>query len=242
MGRMYGLLMRLVEHPWFFWTARALFLTFVRVFYGLRIEGREHVPREGPIVLASNHFSAWDPPVVGSCTPREISFMAKKELFENPVFRLAVRGLHAFPVDRSRNDLGAVKEALRRLKQDRAVGIFIQGTRTADSVEALDGAAFLALRTNAPLVPAAIWRDGRRFRVRFGEPFVVAGRDRAAMRRATAEAMRRILALLPQRARPAGALADPDAADADDVRTVLDEVRDASAETVGGDDAAHGPR
>jgi len=134
---------------------------------------------------------------MGVSIPREISFMAKKELFEKRAMTLLVRGLHAFPVDRSRSDVAAVKEAMQRLRQDRAVGVFVQGTRSASGGEALDGAAFLAQRARVPLQPAAIWREGRRFRVRFGEPFEVPGRDRDAIRAATTRAMHRIEAMLP---------------------------------------------
>ncbi len=198
---MYGSLMRLVERPWFYWTVRALFLFYAKVVLGLRARGVERVPEEGGLVVAANHFSALDPPMLGANLPREISFMAKQELFENRAMRLLARGLHAFPVDRSRNDVSAVKEALRRLKRGRAVGVFVQGTRNAGDVEALDGAAFLAQRSGAPLLPAAVWREGRRYRVQFGEPFVVPGKDREAIRAATATTMARINELLPSQKR-----------------------------------------
>jgi 1-acyl-sn-glycerol-3-phosphate acyltransferase len=194
---MYGFLMRLVEMPWFYWTVRALFWAFAKVAFGLRIEHAERVPREGGLVMAVNHISAWDPPVMGSSVPREISFMAKRELFDDKAMALLVRGLHAFPVDRSRSDISAVKEAMRRLKDGRAVGVFVQGTRSEGDAEALDGAAFLAQRAGVPLQPAAIWREGRRFRVRFGEPFEVPGRDRDAIRAATATTMDRVRGLMP---------------------------------------------
>ncbi|MDZ7799524.1 MAG: lysophospholipid acyltransferase family protein [Trueperaceae bacterium] len=194
-------LLRVAEHPWFYWTARFLFKAFARVAYGLRIEGTAHLPREGGMVLAVNHFSGWDPPMVGVSVPREISFMAKKELFVSLPSRLLFRGLHAFPVDRSANDIGAIKEALRRLQQGRAIGIFVQGTRHRRDAEALDGAAFLAQRGGVPLVPAAIHREGRRFRVRFGEPFRVEGRGRPAIRDATRTIMKRVNELLPSHAK-----------------------------------------
>jgi len=198
---MYDSLMRLVQLPWFYWTVRTLFLTYAKVVLGLRTGGTDHVPQEGGLVVAVNHISALDPPVMGSALPREISFMAKKELFETRAMRLLARGLHAFPVDRSRNDVSAIKEALRRLKAGRAVGVFVQGTRNAGDAEALDGAAFLAQRAGVPLQPAAIWREGRRYRVQFGEPLVVPGKDREAIRAATATTVARINELLPSQKR-----------------------------------------
>ncbi len=218
---MYGLLMRLVEMPWFYWSVRWLFLVYARLFLGLRIEEVERIPREGGLVMAVNHISAYDPPVMGVSVPREISFMAKKELFDNRAMALLVRGLHAFPVDRTRSDVAAVKEAMRRLRQDRAIGIFVQGTRSASGGEALDGAAFLAQRAGVPLQPAAIWRDGRRFRVRFGEPFEVPGRDRDAIRAATTRAMHRIEAMLPSSTADADSEPEP-------AETVPERERDAS--------------
>lgn len=194
-------LFRWVEMPWFYWTARWLFWAFAKIAFGLRVDHVEHVPRDRGLVVAVNHISTLDPPMMGSSMPREISFMAKKELFEKPATALLFRGLHAFPVDRTRSDVGAIKEAMRRLQQDRAIGVFIQGTRNTGDVEALDGASFLAGRAGVPLLPAAIFREGRRFRVRFGVPFEVEGRDRAAVREATARTMQRINALLPSHTR-----------------------------------------
>lgn len=196
-------LLRLVEMPWFYWTVRWLFWGYASWVHDLRIEGTERVPREGGLVVAVNHISTLDPPMMGSAVPREISFMAKKELFEKDASMLLMRGLHAFPVDRSRSDVGAIKEAMRRLRAGRAIGVFVQGTRNTGDAEALDGAAFLAGRAGVPLLPAAIYREGRRFRVRFGEPFRVEGRGRVALAEATAETMTRINALLPSSTRMA---------------------------------------
>lgn len=189
--------MRWIQLPWFYWLARTLWLLVAKIVHRLRTDEAARVPREGGLVMAVNHISSLDPPMMGVAVPREISFMAKKELFEHKASALLMRGLHAFPVDRDRNDISAIKEALRRLKAGRAVGVFVQGTRSAGDAEALDGAAYLAQRAGVPLQPAAIWREGLRYRVRFGEPFEVPGRDRQAIRTATATAMDRINALLP---------------------------------------------
>jgi 1-acyl-sn-glycerol-3-phosphate acyltransferase len=155
------------------------------------------VPRTGGLVVASNHFSSLDPPVMGVSVPREVNFMAKKELFENRYLRALVLGLRAFPVDRSRSDLNAIRYALKRLNEGVAIGIFAQGTRNAGDVAALDGAAFLAIRAGVPLQPAAIWREGRRYHVRFGVPIQAVGRKRDEMKALTAELMARVNELLP---------------------------------------------
>src|SRR5690606_3214117 len=96
-----------------------------------------------------------------------------------------------------RQDIGAIKESLRRLKADRSIGIFVQGTRSAGDAEALDGAAFLAQRGRVPLVPAAIWREGRRFHVRFGPPLHAEGSGRDDAKALTEAVMERIDGLIP---------------------------------------------
>lgn len=186
--------------PPFYAFAATLVRWFVSLFYGLRVTGREHVPRHGGCVVAANHVSAWDPPVVGCVVPREIHFMAKKELFERPLERRVYRGLRAFPVDRAGQDVGAIKEALRRLQRGYAIGVFFEGTRnvTGDA-RAQEGAAFLAQRAGVPLVPAAIWREGRRFRVAFGPPLPPVGRGREEAARATAELERTVREMMPSR-------------------------------------------
>ena len=189
---------RLMQRAWFFWLGRTAFLIFAKIFYGIHIEGSELVPRRGGLVVASNHFSSLDPPVMGVSIPREANFMAKKELFENRYMRALALGLRAFPVDRSKSDLGAIKYALKRLKDGVVIGIFAQGTRNAGDKEALDGASFLAIRAGVPLQPAAIWREGRRFHVRFGQPIVPREGKRTEMREMTRELMERINELLPE--------------------------------------------
>jgi len=201
MSGVYEAVMRWIQLPWFYWFARWVFMVYAKVLFGLRRLDHERVPREGGLVLAVNHIGSLDPPVIGVTVPREISFMAKKELFENRWAALLMRGLHAFPVDRQGSDVSAVKEALRRLRHDRAIGVFIQGTRNEGDAAALDGAAYLAWRAGVPLQPAAIWREGRGYRVRFGEPFGVPGRGREAIRAATTMTMQRINELLPSHTR-----------------------------------------
>ncbi len=167
--------MRLFQGKWFYQFAVWTFRAWARLFFGLRVTGQENVPREGALVVACNHFSSMDPPVVGVSVPREIHFMAKRELFEKPGLRLLMLGLRTFPVNRDGNDTGAIRTGLRKLARGMAVGVFIQGTRTAGDKTALGGASFLALRSGAPLLPTAVWREGRSYRVHFGEPMPVAG-------------------------------------------------------------------
>lgn len=194
------LLERIFSPRWFMPLAIFVVRCYLRLFTGFVVEGRENVPAEGAAVVASNHVSSWDPPVVGVATYRKLEFMAKAELFEKPFIAAVLRGLRAFPVDRERNDIGAVKEAVRRLREGRVIGIFIQGTRNAGDAAALDGAAYLAQATLSPIVPTAVWREGRAFHVRFGEPLRPSGKGRENMRALTAETASRIRSLLPDSA------------------------------------------
>ncbi|WP_119675151.1 lysophospholipid acyltransferase family protein [Deinococcus sp. RM] len=142
------------------------------IFSGMHLEvhGREHVPPPGtPLVVAANHVSALDPFLVARALPpgRFLQFMAKKELFI-PVIGDIIRAGGSFPVDRSGNDLGAVRTSLRILKANGTVGIFPQGTRGGHEMQG--GVALIAAKGRAPILPAGISRDGRRWIIRFGAP------------------------------------------------------------------------
>ena len=87
---------------------------FAEVFSTLEVEGWENVP-QGACIFASNHQSMLDPPLIGSCLPREISFIARRSLFDNPVFGAVIRACHSIPVDRGEADIGAIRVALAAL-------------------------------------------------------------------------------------------------------------------------------
>lgn len=156
--------------------------SLIEVFATLEVEGWEHVPG-GACLFASNHQSMVDPPLLGSCLPREISFIARRSLFDNPVFGFVIRACHSIPVDRGEADIGAIRAALTALRQDRGLLIFPEGTRSQDGeiAEAKAGAGLLACKSGAPVVPVRI-RGARdvlprgaffpvgsaRIRVRFG--------------------------------------------------------------------------
>ena len=191
------ILERVFSPRWFMPTAIFAVRTYLKLFTGLKVHGLENVPHTGGVVIACNHVSSWDPPVVGVAINRKLEFMAKKELFEKPLLAAVLKGLRAFPVDRDRNDIGAIKEALRRLRAGRVIGIFIQGTRNQGDAAALDGAAYLAQRSSSVVVPTGIWREGRTFHVRFGELIHAGGTDKDDMKRLTATLETAIKGLLP---------------------------------------------
>jgi len=184
---------------WFYYLASYLVRSYARLFRGLKVEGLELIPRSEArgLIVAGNHISSFDPPLIGSLVPREIHFMAKRELFEKQPLRWVVEHLMAFPIERSKGDTRGIKEALRFLKNGVAIGIFPQGTRNTGDAAALDGAAFLAQRADVPLQPVALWQEGGRLRVRFGEPIYAKDTSRAEMRALTETLMNRIDAMLP---------------------------------------------
>ncbi|MBS3932744.1 MAG: 1-acyl-sn-glycerol-3-phosphate acyltransferase [Truepera sp.] len=197
-----GILTRLMQGRWFYGLAVVLFTIYAKLFHRFTALGIEKIPKSGGVIVASNHFSSLDPPMLGIAVPREIHYMAKKELFENPWLRLLLLGLRAYPVDRARSDISAIKASLRKLKARLAIGIFIQGTRNPGDAKALDGAAFIAQRAAVPVVPAAIWREGRRFFIRFGDAVWPQGLSREEASTLTQEIMARIRALLPATKEP----------------------------------------
>ncbi|HEU0114802.1 MAG TPA: lysophospholipid acyltransferase family protein [Thermomicrobiales bacterium] len=211
------------------WLTRALALPLLAATIRFRIVGLEHVPASGPLLVAANHLHNADPLLLGLAMPRPIHFMAKRELFANPVLGWLLRRADAFPVDRGRADRGAIRAAEDRLQRGFAVGVFPEGTRSETGwlQPAHPGVGLLALRSGAPILPVAISgterlpfngtkgrpsRDGcigasLRVELRFGPPFTlpaeIAGR-RVSSREATDEIMETIGRLLPDAYRRSG--------------------------------------
>jgi cytidylate kinase len=130
-----------------------------------RLEGRglQHVPASGPVLLVSNHSSLLDPPFVGGVAPRQLTFLAKAELFEVPLFGRLIHGLNARPVRRDGADAGALRVALRALERGAALLVFPEGTRGDEGQlrEPKPGAALLAVLSGAPVVPVRVHGSGR---------------------------------------------------------------------------------
>ncbi len=165
---------------------RALVVPLMRLYYGLQVDGAEHIPAEGPVIVAPNHKSFWDSFFVGAATRRHVRFMGKSELFEGRLARLFVR-LGAFPVRRGTADEEAMETARHILRGGGLLAMFPEGTRVRDPDglgEPRSGAGRLALETGASMVPAAIVNTERLFlgpipaprrvRLSFGEPIGVA--------------------------------------------------------------------
>ncbi len=162
----------------FYAFAKVLFTLLFSLVFRWRIIGAHHVPVGGPVILCANHFSFFDPPAVGCAVGRRVYFMAKEEFFHIPVFKTLLRWLGAFPVKRGQADRAAIRQSLEHLKLNRVVGIFPEGTRqkSGQPGDALPGAAFLAMKAGALVVPVAIigpYRPFRPFTIRIGNPLRV---------------------------------------------------------------------
>src|SRR5215211_1573136 len=164
-----------------YWPARLLIHPAVLIYFRVRRLGREHVP-DGGVILASNHRSFLDPFVIGICIRRPIYFVAKRELFRNPLVGWFLNCMGAFPVRRGQSDEESVKTARQLLADGQAVVVFPEGTRIVNGSlgRPKRGVGRLALQSGAPVVPVAVTgsehaRDGWRIKpvrvhVRCGAP------------------------------------------------------------------------
>jgi glycerol-3-phosphate dehydrogenase (NAD(P)+) len=165
----------------FYWPVRMIVKPAILIYFRLRRLGREHVP-EGGVILASNHRSFLDPFAIGCSIGPPIFFMAKREMFKNPVLGWILNSMGAFPVRRGESDDESMKTALALLERGSAVVIFPEGTRirTGSLQRPKRGVGRLALESGKPVVPIAVTgseraRDGWKFRpvrvhLRFGAP------------------------------------------------------------------------
>ncbi|USK36319.1 1-acyl-sn-glycerol-3-phosphate acyltransferase [Bacillus sp. F19] len=173
----------------FYQFARGVVASVFFPLYRIEVKGKEHFPKEGAILLCSNHIDNLDPPTVGISAPRQVHFMAKEELFQVPVLGGIVRKVGSFPVKRGMSDREALRNGLNVLKDGGVLGLFPEGTRSKDGKlgKGLAGAGFFALRSNALVVPCAVigtYKPFQKVKVFFGEPINL---DPLRERKATAE-------------------------------------------------------
>jgi 1-acyl-sn-glycerol-3-phosphate acyltransferase len=128
------------------------------LLFGLRVDGREHIPTDGGVLVCSNHQSYFDPVIVGLCSDRRLNYLARDTLFRSTLFRWLIEFLDAIPIDRDGMGIGGLKETLRRLKREEMVLIFPEGTRTkTGEVSPLKpGFCTLARRGKIRLLPVGI--------------------------------------------------------------------------------------
>ena len=141
------------------------------VFRGCLI-GRENIPQKDSFIVVSNHGSLLDPPLLGHALGRNISFMAKAELFKVPFLGFIIKACGAYPVKRGIADKNTIKTACKKLSNDNCIGIFIDGTRQKNGRvnKPKQGAALLAFKNQKFLLPVAIVNSHRLMRFKFFFP------------------------------------------------------------------------
>jgi 1-acyl-sn-glycerol-3-phosphate acyltransferase len=169
-------------NPIVYWVTRAIIQPFFHLYFRLSRIGREHIPESGPVIFAANHRSFLDPFIMGVCSRRPIYYVAKREIFANPIVAWFVSSLGAFPVHRGAGDADMLETAKAILERGDCVLMFPEGTRTRPGAlgRPKRGVGRLALETGAPVVPVAMIgteavRKGwmirpHKIRVRIGRP------------------------------------------------------------------------
>jgi 1-acyl-sn-glycerol-3-phosphate acyltransferase len=197
---------------------RAFLIGLFRVFYRVRVVGRENCPPQGgPLIIAANHIGEWDPPFLGGFVPWQAAFVAKVELFQalGGAMYFFFRALHCIPVNREKVEKGAIKECIQVARSSRPLVVFAEGgVRTNEhsilgpAPELKEGAVAMAMMADCPILPAVLtgtrapydWRNWVFFRrpmleLVIGKPYRLETRDRTA---ATADLLRRMLELKSQ--------------------------------------------
>lgn len=152
------------------------------LLFARNVRGKEFVPHQGGFIIACNHISFWDPPLVGAVVPREVYFLAKEELFRNRAFGWLIASLNAIPIRRGLVDHGGVKAALEVVRRGHGLMVFPEGGRAKEGVlkPALPGVGLLSVKAGVPVVPVYVRGSDtiRRAMARlteidiaFGEPF-----------------------------------------------------------------------
>lgn len=151
----------------FFRFIYALLSGVVKVIFRITVVNKENEPDESGYVVVANHVSATDPIIICyAFRKHQVHFMAKKELFGIPLFGRIIRMLGAFPIDRGGNDVGAIRNAVSIVEEGKSMGIFPQGHRYPGEdpreTKVKNGAALIATRAGAPVVPVYIWHKARK--------------------------------------------------------------------------------
>lgn len=142
---------------YFYGFLKVIFYTFFKVFYRLEVIGSENVPKEGGVIVAANHVSYLDPPLIGVALKRQATYMAKEGLFKIPLLGAFIRSF-SFPIRRGRPQPSIIKEAVKRLRQGELIVMFPEGGRsiTGSLLEAKRGIGVIAGISRMPVVPTLI--------------------------------------------------------------------------------------
>lgn len=185
---------------------RFVILTYCRIVYRLKVVGIENVPKDGAVIFCGNHRTYLDPPAIVVTAGRHMRFMAKEELRKNPLFAFLGFVFDGIYVKRDAKDITAMKEAMKTLKDGGCVGLFPEGTRNGlekNDGKMKSGACYMALKTNALIVPIGIQGEAKPFKrttLVYGEPIDFSKKynikeDKEAADKATEELKEAIVAL-----------------------------------------------
>ena len=202
---------------WVYYAGRYFTRTLLFLFTRWRVSGKENIPRQGPLLIVSNHLNLADPPILGASIYRKALFMAKEELFRSGFSSYIVRNFGAFPVRRGGLDRKALNQAKECMAQGLALIMFPEGkrSRSARLQSAFPGSALVASRIGAPILPVGItgtenlkgktwWLRRPRITVNIGRPFYPPSSsklNRAELTQLTDSIMEHIAELLPSRYR-----------------------------------------
>ncbi|MEA3296631.1 MAG: lysophospholipid acyltransferase family protein [candidate division Zixibacteria bacterium] len=151
------------------------------LFFRIRISGLTHLPAKGGFIVATNHISYYDPPLVGSWSPRRLYYLAKKELFRNRFIGMILTGVYALPVKRTGIDRKALELCVTKIRDGAGLVLFPEGTRSLTDrfLDPRPGIGIIAIRAGCPIVPGYIHGTNRlgacligkeRLSLTFGEP------------------------------------------------------------------------
>lgn len=183
---------------------RGAIYIWCKIYYRAKIVGLENVPKDGPVIFAGNHKSFLDAPLIVVTAKRDMRFLAKEELAENPFFRFLGWTFDAIMVKRDNSDIGPVKESLKTLKEGNCIALFPEGTRKGleKGEKVKDGVAFFAVRSGAKVIPCGIKggeKGNKKVTITYGKPLDYSSykgsKDKDVLDKVTNEIMNSILEL-----------------------------------------------
>lgn len=185
---------------------RTAIFTYCKIVYRIKTVGKENIPADGALIFCGNHRTYLDPPVIIVTAGRHMRFMAKEELRKNPFLAFLGVIFEGIYVKRDAKDISAMKEAIKTLKSGGCIGLFPEGTRNGlekNDGKLKNGAAYLALKTGAKIVPIGIQGEAKPFHsttIVYGEPLDFSTKyniseDKEAADKATDELKEKIIML-----------------------------------------------
>ena len=183
---------------------RGAIYLWCKIYYRFKIVGLENIPKSGALIFAGNHRSYLDPPLIVATAKRDMRFIAKEELKENPFLRFLGWVFESIMVKRNDKDVGPIKEALKTLKEGNCIALFPEGTRNGleKGEKAKDGVAFFAVRSGAKVIPCGIKggeKGNRKVTITYGKPLdyssLKGNKDKEVLDNVTNEIMSNIVEL-----------------------------------------------